>query len=207
MCAAVVIDSSLRPGLAFMTLHFPDEVETNILTIDAIDPKSGTAEFKAILVYDVSRWGRFQEVDEAAKLEQKGLRPSPPASRQALLRRLRTTVDWLGSVRSLMTFLGVAAFVAGAVLHHVTMAYDIDADKIAARTKEYEDRFLSPFIAAERGVAIRTSPRSESALDGDEDLLIPADRGAAFGEMKNHIRTAERRLGAIAFPIGDVLMR
>jgi propionyl-CoA carboxylase beta chain len=26
-----------------------------------------------------------------------------------------------------------------------------DADKIAARTKEYEDRFLSPFIAAERG--------------------------------------------------------
>ena len=26
-----------------------------------------------------------------------------------------------------------------------------DADKIAARTKEYEDRFLSPFVAAERG--------------------------------------------------------
>ena len=26
-----------------------------------------------------------------------------------------------------------------------------DADKIAGRTKEYEDRFLSPFIAAERG--------------------------------------------------------
>ena len=26
-----------------------------------------------------------------------------------------------------------------------------DADKITARTKEYEDRFLSPFIAAERG--------------------------------------------------------
>ena len=30
-----------------MTLHFPDEVATNILTIDATDPKSGTAEFKA----------------------------------------------------------------------------------------------------------------------------------------------------------------
>ena len=30
-----------------MTLHFPDDVETNILTIDATDPKSGTAEFKA----------------------------------------------------------------------------------------------------------------------------------------------------------------
>jgi propionyl-CoA carboxylase beta chain len=26
-----------------------------------------------------------------------------------------------------------------------------DADKIAARTREYEDRFLSPFVAAERG--------------------------------------------------------
>jgi propionyl-CoA carboxylase beta chain len=26
-----------------------------------------------------------------------------------------------------------------------------DPDKIAERTKEYEDRFLSPFIAAERG--------------------------------------------------------
>src|SRR6202012_1374406 len=26
-----------------------------------------------------------------------------------------------------------------------------DTDAIAARTKEYEDRFLSPFIAAERG--------------------------------------------------------
>jgi predicted molibdopterin-dependent oxidoreductase YjgC len=40
-------DASLRPGLAFMTLHFPDQVATNVLTIDATDPKSGTAEFKA----------------------------------------------------------------------------------------------------------------------------------------------------------------
>jgi predicted molibdopterin-dependent oxidoreductase YjgC len=45
--APVRVDSSLRPGLAFMTLHFPDQVETNVLTIDATDPKSGTAEFKA----------------------------------------------------------------------------------------------------------------------------------------------------------------
>ena len=41
------IDPTLRPGLAFMTLHFPDDVQTNILTIEATDPKSGTAEFKA----------------------------------------------------------------------------------------------------------------------------------------------------------------
>jgi formate dehydrogenase major subunit len=45
--APVRYDTTLRPGLAFMTLHFPDEVATNVLTIDATDPKSGTAEFKA----------------------------------------------------------------------------------------------------------------------------------------------------------------
>ena len=33
------IDSALRPGLAFMTLHFPDEVETNLLTIEADGPE------------------------------------------------------------------------------------------------------------------------------------------------------------------------
>ena len=43
-------DHSLRPGLTFMTLHFPDDVATNLLTIDATDPKSGTAEFKAAAV-------------------------------------------------------------------------------------------------------------------------------------------------------------
>jgi formate dehydrogenase major subunit len=43
-------DTSLRPGLAFMTLHFQDEVATNLLTIDATDPKSGTAEFKATAI-------------------------------------------------------------------------------------------------------------------------------------------------------------
>jgi len=48
--APIHIDAGLRPGLVFMTLHFPDEVETNTLTIDAVDPKSGTAEFKASAV-------------------------------------------------------------------------------------------------------------------------------------------------------------
>jgi formate dehydrogenase major subunit len=48
--APVRFDLSLRPGLAFMTLHFPDEVDTNLLTIDATDPKSGTAEFKAAAI-------------------------------------------------------------------------------------------------------------------------------------------------------------
>jgi anaerobic selenocysteine-containing dehydrogenase len=48
--APVRIDPSLRPGLVFMTFHFPDEVDTNIITIEATDPKSGTAEFKAAAV-------------------------------------------------------------------------------------------------------------------------------------------------------------
>jgi len=43
----VRFETSLRPGLAFLTLHFPDQVATNVLTIDATDPQSGTAEFKA----------------------------------------------------------------------------------------------------------------------------------------------------------------
>ena len=46
----VRLDPSLRPGLTFMTLHFQDDVQTNILTIDATDPKSGTAEFKATAI-------------------------------------------------------------------------------------------------------------------------------------------------------------
>jgi formate dehydrogenase major subunit len=48
--APVAFDKHLRPGLAFMNLHFPDLVETNVLTIDATDPKSGTAEFKATAI-------------------------------------------------------------------------------------------------------------------------------------------------------------
>jgi len=46
----VHVDQSLRPGLAFMTLHFPEQVATNVLTLDAWDPKSGTAEFKATAI-------------------------------------------------------------------------------------------------------------------------------------------------------------
>jgi predicted molibdopterin-dependent oxidoreductase YjgC len=48
--APVRIDDGLRAGLVFMTPHFNDEIPTNLLTIDATDPKSGTAEFKAAAV-------------------------------------------------------------------------------------------------------------------------------------------------------------
>jgi predicted molibdopterin-dependent oxidoreductase YjgC len=46
----VRIDPGLRSGLVFTTFHFNDEVATNLLTIDATDPQSGTAEFKACAV-------------------------------------------------------------------------------------------------------------------------------------------------------------
>jgi formate dehydrogenase major subunit len=52
-------DATLRPGLAFMTLHFQDDVATNLLTIDATDPKSGTAEFKATAI-------RVEKLERAA---------------------------------------------------------------------------------------------------------------------------------------------
>ncbi len=55
----VRLDNGLRPGLVFMTMHFPDEIDTNLLTIDATDPKSGTAEFKAAAV-------RIEKLAEAA---------------------------------------------------------------------------------------------------------------------------------------------
>ena len=48
--APVRFDDGLRPGLVFMTLHFPDDVDVNRLTIEANDPKSGTAEFKATAI-------------------------------------------------------------------------------------------------------------------------------------------------------------
>ncbi len=48
--APVRFDSGLRPGLAFLTTHSHDQVATNDLTIDAVDPKSGTAEFKATAI-------------------------------------------------------------------------------------------------------------------------------------------------------------
>ena len=46
----VRVTNGLRPGLAFMALHFPEEADVNRLTRDSWDPKSGTAEFKATAV-------------------------------------------------------------------------------------------------------------------------------------------------------------
>jgi len=50
LVAPVRFDSALRPGLAFLSVHAQDQVATNELTIDAVDPKSGTSEFKATAI-------------------------------------------------------------------------------------------------------------------------------------------------------------
>jgi len=71
--APVRVQPSLRPGLTFMTLHFPDEVLTNVLTINATDPKSGTAEFKATAI----RVDRLQPgEEEASTLEGAAAQPA-----------------------------------------------------------------------------------------------------------------------------------
>jgi formate dehydrogenase major subunit len=70
--APVRIDESLRPGLAFMTLHSPDQTDTNVLTIDATDPKSGTAEFKAAAI-------RVEKL-EPVRLEASGAVEEPAAA-------------------------------------------------------------------------------------------------------------------------------
>ena len=69
----VHIDPSLRPGLTFMTFHFPDQVDTNLLTIDVTDPKSGTAEFKACAV-------RVDKLDDARARRRARSSPSPRRS-------------------------------------------------------------------------------------------------------------------------------
>jgi formate dehydrogenase major subunit len=54
-----------------MTFHFPDQVDTNQLTIDATDPKSGTAEFKAAAI-------RVERLEPAEREERAGV--SEPAT-------------------------------------------------------------------------------------------------------------------------------
>jgi formate dehydrogenase major subunit len=44
------VDPGLREGLVFMAVHYTDAADVNRLTIEAWDPKSGTAEFKATAV-------------------------------------------------------------------------------------------------------------------------------------------------------------
>ena len=67
-------DRSLRRGLVFMTCNFPDEVDTNRLTIEANDPIAGTAEFKATAV----------KVEKVGDLDEDGLVAGPAVSELTL---------------------------------------------------------------------------------------------------------------------------
>lgn len=64
---AVRVTNGLRRGLVFMAIHAPDELDVNLLTLDAWDPKSGTAEFKATAV----RISKIAE-DEEVPLNRRG---------------------------------------------------------------------------------------------------------------------------------------
>ncbi|MFI1730012.1 molybdopterin oxidoreductase family protein [Streptomyces acidicola] len=66
MVAPVWVDTALRPGLAFMTMRLPDEVDAGRLTQKASCPIAGTAEFKASAI-------RIEKLPIAAVL-------GPPAS-------------------------------------------------------------------------------------------------------------------------------
>jgi formate dehydrogenase major subunit len=48
--APVRFDPGLRPGLAFLSPHAHDQIATNDLTVNAVDPKSGVSEFKATAI-------------------------------------------------------------------------------------------------------------------------------------------------------------
>ena len=47
---SIRVQSDLPVGLCFTTYHFTDTTDTNILTIEAWDKESGTAEFKATAI-------------------------------------------------------------------------------------------------------------------------------------------------------------
>ena len=44
------VTDKVSPGLVFLGYHFPEDAPVNQLTINAVDPRSGTAEFKACAV-------------------------------------------------------------------------------------------------------------------------------------------------------------
>jgi len=46
----IEVEEHLAVGLCHTTFHFPETTDINQITSDAVDPKSGTAEFKAAAV-------------------------------------------------------------------------------------------------------------------------------------------------------------
>jgi len=73
--APVSLDPALRPGLASITPHFSEQVDTNVITNDAWDPKSGTSEFKATAI-------RIEKVTEGLDREIGATRSAQPVAGQ-----------------------------------------------------------------------------------------------------------------------------
>lgn len=63
------LDSALRPGLVFMSMNFPDEADTNKLTIESSDPVAGTSEFKATAI-------KIEKVTSVEDVEPRRLEPA-----------------------------------------------------------------------------------------------------------------------------------
>ena len=89
--APVAFDPSLRPGLASFTPHFSEEVDVNVLTNDAWDPKSGTSEFKATAIRiekvaagDAAGGRRSSHVDLRLSVGRRRARPSERAAVDAV---------------------------------------------------------------------------------------------------------------------------
>jgi len=73
--AAAIAAYAAQHGLAIVRTY-ADEGKSGLRFADRDalqqlirDVQSGDADFSAILVYDVSRWGRFQDADESAYYE------------------------------------------------------------------------------------------------------------------------------------------
>ncbi|UOF92909.1 molybdopterin oxidoreductase family protein [Fodinisporobacter ferrooxydans] len=56
------LSNKMTAGNLFMAFHFPDKVDTNVLTSDAVDTKSGVAPFKYTAV-------KIEVIDEAIDLQ------------------------------------------------------------------------------------------------------------------------------------------
>jgi DNA invertase Pin-like site-specific DNA recombinase len=59
--------SRTKPPARGIKASYPDFIEPSLAT--SIDIRSGHTDFGHVLVYDVSRWGRFQDIDESAHYE------------------------------------------------------------------------------------------------------------------------------------------
>jgi DNA invertase Pin-like site-specific DNA recombinase len=59
-----IVNTFVDLGRSGLSLKRRNALKQLIETVE-----SGSADFKVILVYDVSRWGRFQDADESAHLE------------------------------------------------------------------------------------------------------------------------------------------